>query len=333
MKQALYWKKLKDTSIQCQLCPKFCTLKNNETGNCRVRKNIDGTLYSLVYARPVSAYIDPIEKKPLFHFLPGTTAYSIGTAGCNLHCKFCQNWSISQANPEDIPSRELPPEKVVQDAEKNSCSSIAYTYTEPNIFYEYVLDTAKLAKNKGIKNVMITNAFINEAPVRELYRYIDAVNIDFKAFDEEFYKEICDGQLKPILKAIKLIKKTGAWMELTNLVIPTLNDDIKKIKQLCIWIKENLGKDTPLHFSRFFPDYMLRNLPPTKPETLNKIYETAKDAGLNHVYIGNMITDKESTFCPRCGTPVIKRFGFQILENKLKKGKCPCGEKIAGIWE
>ncbi len=333
MKKALYWKNLKGKTIQCQLCPKFCTLKNNEIGNCKARKNIDGVLYSLVYAKPVSSFIDPIEKKPLFHFFPGTTAYSIGTSGCNLHCKFCQNWSISQANPEDIPSKELSPEKIVQSAEKNSCSSIAYTYTEPNIFYEYVLDTAKLAKNKRIKNIIVTNAFINEAPIKELYRYIDAVNIDFKAFDEEFYQEICDGKLKPILNAIKLIKKTGAWLELTNLVIPTLNDGVEKIKQLCIWIKENLGKDTPLHFSRFFPDYMLRNLPPTKLETMNKIYEIAKDTGLNHVYIGNMITDKESTFCPRCGTPVIKRFGFQILENKLKKGKCPCGEQIAGVWK
>lgn len=333
MKQAKHWKKLKDKVIQCMLCPKYCVLKPSDRSNCKARKNIDGKLYTFVYGKPVAAYIDPIEKKPLFHFLPSTTAYSLGTAGCNLHCKFCQNWSISQVNPEDIPSLDLPPEKIIEQAEKNNCTSIAYTYTEPNTFYEYVLDTAKLAKKKGIKNIMVTNAFLNPSPIKELYCYIDGVNIDFKGFTEKYYKEICDGRLQQVLDSIKLIKKTGTWIELTNLVVPTLNDNLKKIKEMCKWILNNVGKDTPLHFSRFFPDYMLRGLPPTSLSTLNKAYETAKKTGLNHVYIGNIITEKESTYCPRCGTMLIKRFGFQILENKLKKGKCPCGEKIAGIWE
>ncbi|MBW2993266.1 AmmeMemoRadiSam system radical SAM enzyme [Candidatus Woesearchaeota archaeon] len=333
MKKALYWRKLKDSTVQCQLCPRLCTIKNNEIGNCRTRKNENGILYSRVYGKAVSSYIDPIEKKPLFHFFPGKTAFSIGTAGCNLHCKSCQNWSISQANPSDLQSIELSPESIVAQAEKNNCKSIAYTYTEPNVFYEYVLDTARLARKKKIKNIIVTNAFANLEPIKELYPYIDAVNIDFKAFDDEFYRNICDGKLEPVLDAIKQIKKVGAWIEITNLIIPTLNDSMEKIKEMCIWIKETLGKDTPLHFSRFFPDYLLRALSPTSAETLDNAYETAKQAGLNHVYIGNVVSDKESTFCPRCGKLLIKRFGFQILENNIKKGKCSCMEHIAGIWE
>jgi len=333
MKRAEHWKILKEKTIQCLLCPKHCVLKPGERGNCKARKNLDGKLYSIVYAKPVASYIDPIEKKPLFHFLPGTTSLSIGTAGCNLHCKFCQNWSISQANPEDIPSLDLLPEQVIEQAEKNNCKTISYTYTEPGIFYEYVLDTAKLAKKKGIRNIMVTNAFLNQAPIKELYRYIDAVNLDFKAFDEKFYKNVCDGQLQPVLDAVKTIKKSGAWIEVTNLIIPTLNDSPKTITGMCKWIMNHLGKETPLHFSRFFPDYMLRDLPATPPGTLSKAYETAKDIGLNYVYIGNMVTDKESTFCPRCGALVIKRFGFQILQNNMKNDKCPCREKIAGVWK
>jgi pyruvate formate lyase activating enzyme len=332
MKRAEYWE-TKDKVVKCLLCPRYCVLNPGERGNCKARKNLDGKLYSIVYAKPVASYIDPVEKKPLFHFLPGTTALSIGTAGCNLHCKFCQNWSISQANPEDIPSEGLLPEQVIQLAEKNSCSSIAYTYTEPGIFYEYVLDTAKLAKKKGIKNIMVTNAFLNPAPIKELYRYIDAANIDFKAFSKDFYQKICDGMLEPVLDAMKLIKKSGAWIEITNLLIPTLNDKQEIITDMCKWIVNYLGKDTPLHFSRFFPDYMLRDLPATQPSALYKAHDTAKKVGLNYAYIGNMVTDKESTFCPRCGALVIQRFGFQILQNNMKNGKCPCGEKIAGVWK
>ncbi len=333
LKECLYYKKLKNKEVQCSLCPKYCIIPNNKVGNCRTRKNLNGKLISLTHGRPVAVYIDPLIKKPLFHFFPGTTAFSIGTAGCNLHCKSCQNWSISQANPKDVQSIELSPESIVGQAEKNNCKSIAYTYTEPNVFYEYVLDTARLARQKKIKNVVVTNAFINLEPIKELYSYVDAVNIDFKAFDDEFYKDICDGKLEPVLDAIKQIKKLGVWIEITNLVIPTLNDDVEKIKEMCIWIKENLGKDTPLHFSRFFPDYLLRNLSPTPTETLNNAYETAKEAGLNHVYTGNVASGKENTFCPRCGKLLIKRFGFQILENNIKKGKCSCRESIAGVWE
>ncbi|RLE44294.1 AmmeMemoRadiSam system radical SAM enzyme [Candidatus Woesearchaeota archaeon] len=332
MHKAKYWRVLKDKTVQCQLCPRFCTIQPSHIGNCKTRKNIDGTLYAINYAKPVAVHIDPIEKKPLFHFLPSSTSFSIGTAGCNLHCKYCQNWQISQASPEDIPYYNILPEKIVEDALKNKCKSISYTYTEPNVFYEYVLDTAKIAKNKAVKNVLVTNAYINEKPASELYRYIDAANIDLKSFSDEFYKKICDASLEPVLKTIKLAKKKGVWIEITNLLIPTLNDSPDEIKQLCRWIAD-LDKNIPLHFSRFFPDYQMLNIQPTPVETLFKAYEIAKECGLRFVYIGNVISEKENTYCPKCGSLIIKRFGFSVLDIKIKNGKCNfCKEKIPGIW-
>ncbi|MBW3014982.1 AmmeMemoRadiSam system radical SAM enzyme [Candidatus Woesearchaeota archaeon] len=334
LKEAMYYKKLKNKIVQCQLCPHFCVLKDKQRGKCKARQNKDGKLYSLVYATPCSYAIDPVEKKPLFHFLPGSKIYSIGVAGCNLACKFCQNWTISQTGPEGIASLDLPPAKIVNEAVKNKCEGIAYTYTEPTIAFEYVLDTAKLARKKGLKNIMVTNGFINPEPIKELYPYIDAANVDLKGFTEKFYSEITGAKLKPVLDALKSIKIQGTFIEITNLMIPTLNDDMKMVEKMCKWIKQNLGDETPLHFSRFFPDYLLEHLPPTPVETLEQAYNIAKRTGLKFVYLGNLYVDKEDdTICPKCKNVLIKREGFVVAENSIKKGHCNCGYTVPGVWK
>lgn len=335
MKEARYYKKLPKKTVQCQLCPKFCVIKDGKNGNCKARGNRNGKLYSLVYAKPCAVNIDPVEKKPQFHFLPGTNAYSIGTAGCNLHCKFCQNWEISQYSPDDVPFVEMLPEKIVNEALANGCSSIAYTYNDPIVFIEYAIDTAKIAKKKGLKNIFVTNGYINQEPLKELCKYMDAFHIDLKGFNDKFYKEVCDGTLKPVLETLKTLSKEKIWFEIIHLTVPKLTDDMDEIKKMCAWIKKELGADTVLHFSRFFPCYKMGDYPPTGENTLLKAGEIAKKAGLNHVYIGNIIIEKwENTYCPKCKELLIERRWFDILENKLKKGRCfKCGEKIAGVWE
>lgn len=334
MKEALFYKKLKDKNVQCMLCPRKCVIAQGKRGFCRVRENKDGKLFSVVYARPCTEAVDPIEKKPLFHFLPGSMAYSIATPGCNLACKHCQNWSISQVMPEEVPCHEAKPEDVVERALQADCESISYTYIEPTIFYEYILDIAKLARKKGLKNTMVTNGFINQEPLKELYKYIDAANIDLKGFTEEFYKNVCSAQLKPVLEAIKTMKKMNVWIEITNLIIPTLNDDMNKIKEMCEWIVKNLGNDVPLHFSRFFPYYKLMHLPPTPIETLTKAYDIAVKTGIKYVYVGNIITDKyENTHCPKCKKLLIERTAFFVKQNNIENNKCKfCKEKIAGVF-
>jgi len=334
MKEALYYEKLEKNKVHCLLCPQNCVIEDGKRGFCRVRENKAGKLYSLVYATPCSTAIDPIEKKPLFHFLPGTLSYSLGTAGCNLRCQFCQNWEISQARPEDVYSVEYSPEEIVKNAIDNNCKSIAYTYTEPTIFYEYVLDCAKLARKKGLKNIMVTSGFINQEPLKKLYKYIDAANIDLKSFSDDYYKKICAGRLQPVLDAIKSIKEMGVWFELTTLIVPTLNDSDEEITKLCEWIKNELGQDTVLHFSRFFPCWKLGQLPPTSEETLMRAKKIA-DKYLNYVYIGNIhIENTEDTFCPKCKTDNIIRSGFTIIQNKSSKGKCfKCSHEIPGVWK
>jgi pyruvate formate lyase activating enzyme len=334
MKEALYYKRLKDKIVRCELCPRGCVIKENRYGNCGVRQNKKGKLYSLVYGKPCSRAIDPIEKKPLFHFLPGSMSYSIATVGCNFHCLFCQNYTISQAKPDEIPSMNLQSEEVVKEAIKNNCKSIAYTYTEPTIFYEYMIDIAKIAKKKGLKNVIVSNGFINEEPLKELCKYIDAANIDLKGNDR-FYKEMTGGGfLKPILKNLKILKENNVWLEITNLIIPGYNDNEKEIKKICLWIKENLGEEVPLHFSRFFPYYRLTDIKPTPQETLEKVKKTAEKIGLKYVYIGNISVDKaENTYCPKCKRLLVERHGFGVLRNEIKNDKCSGGTKIAGIWD
>ncbi|MCK4306636.1 AmmeMemoRadiSam system radical SAM enzyme [candidate division WOR-3 bacterium] len=331
---AMYWEKLEDKIVQCHLCPHHCVLKPGQRGICRVRENRRGKLYTLNYGLPCAAHIDPIEKKPLFHFLPGTPVFSIATAGCNFRCKFCQNWQISQSCPAETENTWLPPREVVKSAKKNNCPSIAYTYTEPTNFYEYMFETAKLAHKAGIKNTMHSNGYINPEPLRALCKYLDAANIDLKGFTEEFYQELCGGSLEPVLKSLKVLKEEGILVEITNLVIPTKNDDPETIKKMCEWIRDSLSTDVPLHFSRFWPLYKLRNLPPTSVEALEQAREIALDVGLKYVYIGNIPGHKaENTYCPKCGKMVIRRIGYHIAKNNIVNGKCKfCGHKISGVW-
>jgi len=321
--------------VKCELCPRECVLGQNQRGGCRSRINYKGELVTLVYGKPCAVHKDPIEKKPLFHFLPGSYAFSIATAGCNLHCKFCQNWEISQVNPEDTNNNDLPPERVVELAVSSGCRTIAYTYSEPVIYYEYTYDTSALARRKGIKNVLVTAGFINEKPLRKLCRVIDGANIDIKAFSEDFYREICSGSLEPVLKACKISVEMGVMVEITNLVVPTLNDRPEMIKQLCGWIIQNLGPDTPLHFSRYFPLYQLRSLPPTPAETLSMAREIALAEGLDYVYIGNVeVPEADNTYCPSCKKLLVRRQGYFVSEVNIAAGKCGyCQAKIKGVWE
>ena len=333
--EARYWTLLEGSTVQCQLCPNYCVLKSGKKGRCGTRINADGKLYTIVYARPVAVHIDPIEKKPFTHFLPKTDSFSIATAGCNLGCIFCQNWQISQSRPEDAEARVLAPLEAVNQAKKNKCATIAYTYTEPTVFYEYMLDTAKTAKAYGVKNVMHTCGYINPKPLKELLQYMDAVNVDLKGFSEEFYVTMCSGHLDPVLETIKNIKKAGVWLEITNLVIPGKNDDPKMIRAMCLWIKKNVGADTPLYFSAFTPQYKLTGLPPTPVKTLEDAQKIAKEVGLHYAYIGNVYGHAgESTICPKCKKVIITRQGFNTLEVDLVDGKCKyCGYRIAGVWK
>ena len=334
-KEAVYYEKLDQNKIKCVLCPRMCVINPGKRGYCGVRKNIEGKLYTLVYGKPCAVHVDPIEKKPLFHFYPGSKAFSIATAGCNLACIFCQNWEISQAYPEEVVAYELSPAEVVDGAITSKCKSVSYTYTEPTIFYEYMLDTAKAARLRGVKNNMHSCGYINEKPLRELCQYLDAANVDLKGFTDEFYWRIGKGYLQPVLDSIRILKEEGVWIEITNLIIPTLNDDPQKIREMCQWIKGTVGPDVPIHFSRFYPSHKMRNLPATPVETLEDAKEIAEGVGLRFVYIGNVPGHPgENTYCPRCKKVLIKRVGYHILQNNIVDGKCKfCGEKIPGVWE
>jgi len=333
VKEALYYTKLKNKIVQCELCPNLCILKEEAIGKCKTRKNVSGKLVSLSYGNLVAVHIDSIFKKPLYHFLPGTDTFSIGSAGCTMSCQMCQNWEISQRTPSEVRSRYFSPEDIVKVAKENKCPSISYTYTEPITMYEYVLETAKIAKKEGLKNIFVSNGYINPKPLKELCRYIDAVNIDLKAFNEKFYQKICSAKLKPVLETLKILKKEKVWFEITNLIIPTLNDNLKEIEKMCKWIKQNLGANVPIHFSRFLPNYKLKKIESTPEETLKKARDIAMKAGLRYIYIGNiLIPGAEDTYCPKCKKVVIKRSGFYVTENNLKRGECICGEKIKGAW-
>lgn len=331
---AKYYEKLGGKMVRCNLCPNRCILSEGQIGACRARKNVKGELYSIVYGKISSQHLDPIEKKPLYHFLPGSLTYSIASTGCNLQCKFCQNWQIAQVFPWEIQSTKMAPQEVVEDALKSGAKSIAFTYNEPTVFYEYMLDIAKIAKQKGLKTVVISAGYINPEPLKELLNYIDAYKIDFKGFDNEFYQKMTQGKVEPVLEAIKVIKEAGVWLEIVNLVIPGENDSEQDLKNLILWVKENLGTEVPLHFTRFHPDYKLQNLPPTPIETLQKARQMALGLGLKYVYTGNIEDVKGSvTYCPESGEPVIIRQGFFTVENKLQNGKCLSGEPIPGVWE
>ena len=321
--------------VQCDLCPKYCVIKPGESGDCRVRVNADGQLRAVTYGFPSTAHIDPIEKKPLNHFLPGTPVFSIATVGCNLHCKNCQNWEISQQNPEDATAFRLPPSDVVAQARQHECPSIAYTYTDPSVYYEYTLDSCAAAREAGLRKVLVSAGYLNETPLRELCRVVDAATVDIKALSDRFYREICGATLAPVLNYLVIAKSLGVHVEVSNLVIPTLNDSDEDLASLCRWVRENLGRETPLHFLGFFPQYRMRNLPPTPAATLAKAREIATAAGLDYVYVGNvLLADASNTRCPSCHRLVIRRTGHELQENLLVDGACPaCKTRIYGIWK
>ena len=335
VKEAMFYEKLKEDEIRCKLCPKECEVGDRERGWCGVRENREGTYYTLVYGNPCSVRPDPIEKKPFFHFLPGTWTFSLATAGCNLNCKFCQNWEISQVRPEETDNYRLPPADVVAKAKEYNCKSMAYTYSEPTVFYEYMLDTAKLGRKAGVKSVVVSAGYISPEPLKRLCENVDAIKIDLKSLREKFYKDICSGELKPVLDALKIIRDSGVWCEIVYLVVTSLNDSDEELRDTARWVYDNLGPDVPLHFSRFYPIYQLKNLRPTDPERLTTAREIAMDIGLNYVYIGNVAGDPgENTYCPKCGELLISRVRYFIRQNNMVNGACSrCGEKIPGVWD
>jgi pyruvate formate lyase activating enzyme len=335
MKEALFYESLPGEFVKCNLCSHRCPrIAVSKRGICGVRENQDGKLFTLVYGKTIAANADPIEKKPLFHFLPGSSSYSIGTLGCNFSCDNCQNFDISQAPKENnlIIGRDVLPEEIVSEAKRRRCSSIAYTYNEPTIFFEYAYDTAKLAEKDGIKNVFVTNGYITEEALQEVSHYLDAANIDLKSFSDKFYRRNCGAHLEPILDSIKLYKKLGIWIELTTLIIPSLNDSEEELREIAEFIK-NLGAETPWHITQFNPLYKLSHLKRTPLTTLQKAREIGKEAGLKHVYLGNVPGEGENTFCYKCGELLIERYGHSTMKDRLSDSSCPeCLTKIDGVW-
>jgi pyruvate formate lyase activating enzyme len=332
-RKALYWEQYSD-GVKCKLCPHECIIKNGQSGICKSRINIDNILHTKAFGNICSASIDPIEKKPLFHFLPSTKTFSIAIEGCTFHCLNCQNFLISQTEPTEISKYNLTPTKVVEFALKNNCNSISFTYSEPVVFYEYMLETAILAKQSGIKTVMISNGYINNIPLLEISKYLDAANIDLKCFDEYIYKKLTGGKLNSILETIKTLKEKGVWLEITNLIIPQWTDNLSSIREMCKWLFKNNLSEVPLHFSRFYPTYKLIDIPHTNPETINSAIEIAKEEGLKYVYTGNIANENnEDTFCTFCNKLLVKRSGFSVIENYILSGKCKyCNNEVKGIW-
>ena len=332
--KARYYKKLEESGIECTLCPRHCRVTDLERGYCGVRENRGDVYYTLVYGLPCALNIDPIEKKPLFHFYPGTAALSLATAGCNVNCKFCQNWEISQSRPEQTDNLDLPAKALVDTCTRRNVPTIAYTYSEPIVFYEYMYDTAELGHKHDVKSVMITGGYIEEQPLADLLPQLDAVKVDLKAIRQEYYRNIVQGELQPILDRLIQIKKSGVWLEIVYLVVPTLNDSEAEFKELARWIKTNLGADTPVHFSRFHPQYLLRNLPATPTKTLETAHAISLAEGLQFVYLGNVAGHlAESTYCPACGQVLIERRGYRIYQNNLKGNRCSkCGREIPGLF-
>jgi pyruvate formate lyase activating enzyme len=333
--EARFYEKLPYKKIKCKLCPRECVIDDRERGYCGVRENRGGRYHSLVYGRVCAAHVDPIEKKPLFHFLPGTNAFSIATAGCNVNCKMCQNWDISQARPEQVSAAFLAPNGVASAARQYQCPSIAYTYSEPVVFCEYVLDSAEAGRAAGVKSVVISGGYIQEEPLKQLCRRVDAIKIDLKGFSERFYKEVVNGELKPVLNALVMIRKQGVWNEIVYLVVPTLNDSDEEFRGAARWVKAELGPDVPLHFSRFHPEYLLKDLPPTPLATLERAKAISDAEGLHYVYIGNVPGHPaESTRCPKCRRVVVERAGLMVKALSLDGGKCRfCHQAIPGVWE
>jgi pyruvate formate lyase activating enzyme len=334
MIEARLYQKEKDQTVHCALCHHRCLIKEGHRGICGVRENRSGTLFSMVYGKPIAHHVDPIEKKPLFHFLPGSSSFSLATAGCNFRCLFCQNADISQARElKKMPGQEVTPEEIVAAALGAQCQSISYTYTEPTIFFEYARDIALLAISQGLKNVFVTNGYMTPEALESLQPNLHAANVDLKSFSEEFYKTKCGAKLAPVLETLKMMKRLGIWVEVTTLIIPTLNDSKEELAALAKFLAVDLGPETPWHISRFHPTYKLTQLPSTPIKTLQQAWEIGKDAGLRYVYTGNVPGDPaEKTICHQCGYLLLDRFGFSILKNNLQKGRCPqCQTPLDGF--
>ena len=333
--EARYWRALDRKAVQCQLCFRNCPIPEGGRGYCSVRENRDGVLFSLVYGRAAGTQVDPVELEPIYHMLPGHRNLALYTAGCNFMCSFCHNWHVATKRPEEIDAVALSPLEVVELAVERNCQSISCTINEPTVFYEYMVDVAQRAQQEGLRTLFHTNGAINPEPLRALLSHMDAVCVDLKAFTADFYEQTSFSELKPVLTALQIMKEEGVWFEITNLIIPTLNDDLEGIGEMAVWIREELGTDVPVHFSRFFPAYKLTRLPPTPIETLEGAAEIASQAGLEYVTIGNVPGhEANSTFCPQCGQLLIERVHYQVISNRMADGTCPsCGHQIPGIWD
>jgi len=333
MKEAMLYEQLQDNRVRCHLCAHRCLIAEDKKGVCQVRENHDGVLYTLVYGRTIAQAVDPVEKKPLFHFYPGSTAYSVATPGCNFRCQWCQNWEISQMPREQhlIAGWEASSAEIVAAAQRNGCRSIAYTYTEPTVFFEYAYDTARLAHEAGLSNIFVTNGYMTREMLETIQPYLDAANVDLKAFRDETYRRYVGARLQPVLDTLKLMKRMDIWLEVTTLVIPGVNDDPAELRDAAQFVAQELGVDTPWHISRFFPSYKMGDVPPTPVATLDRAREIGLRAGLQYVYVGNVLGE-ENTFCPQCGQLLIRRIGYRVVENHVLAGHCPhCGAAIAGV--
>ncbi|MFH1351157.1 MAG: AmmeMemoRadiSam system radical SAM enzyme [Pseudomonadota bacterium] len=336
MKEAYLYEKMEKKRVRCLLCSHRCLIKDGAKGICGVRENLDGTLMSLVYGKVIARHVDPIEKKPLFHFLPGSYSYSIATVGCNFRCLFCQNSDISQmpSGLNRIWGEEMPPKMIVDEAIASRSATISYTYTEPTIYFELALETARLAVSKGIRNIFVTNGYMTEECLKEIYPDLHGANVDLKSFNDRFYKEQCGARLKPVLETLETMKRMGIWVEVTTLLIPGLNDSSDELRDIAQFLV-NLDPHIPWHISRFHPTYRLTNTHPTPPESIHRAKDIGYEAGLRYVYTGNLPGDAgEKTFCHECGDPLIDRIGFSVRKNKIKEGHCPkCEAEIPGVWE
>jgi pyruvate formate lyase activating enzyme len=334
MKEAMLYEKKENEKVRCSLCSHRCIISDGKRGVCGVRENRKGTLYSLVYGKIIAAHVDPIEKKPFFNFLPGSASFSIATAGCNFRCLFCQNADISQgaAKYKEMPGEPSTPSEVVRLAKTKKCVSIAYTYNEPTVCFEFAYDTSVLARKEGIANLYVTNGFMTEEMLRAYGGFLDAANVDLKSFSDKFYREVCGARLEPVLSSLRLMKKLGVWVEVTTLVVPKLNDSPEELRQIAEFIKTELGTETPWHISRFHPDFRMTDRPPTPVETIHAARDIGLDVGLRYVYAGNVPGDVgENTYCHSCNELLIRRYGFSVEENKIKDGKCQhCSAKIDG---
>ncbi|MFZ5951742.1 MAG: AmmeMemoRadiSam system radical SAM enzyme [Candidatus Rifleibacteriota bacterium] len=331
---ASFWSADENLIVNCELCPNRCRIGANHRGRCKARLNKDGQLFSLVYGNLSTIAVDPIEKKPVFHVLPGSFSLSVSAAGCVLSCRYCQNWQISQATPEEVCNIQITPQQLVEKAIELDCKSISYTYNEPTVFYEFMYDTAVLAQKKGLRNIMVSCGYINEKPLQNIMEVMDVIKVDLKGFTEEFYQNVTKGHLEPVKSTISTLAKAGKLMDIVCLIVPGLNDDEKVCNEMFKWLFETSGPDISLFLSRFHPTYQIRNISPTPVSVLEKLRKLAINAGINYVYLGNVPGhEAENTYCPKCGQMLIQRFGYQVRENRLKDGHCfKCNKEIKGIW-